>query len=56
MLLELGRVNKRVDLLIEAKAVIQSTHSFYMDAGYPQYNLYFFEKLSEIEQTIKELS
>jgi tetratricopeptide (TPR) repeat protein len=55
VLLELGRVNKRVDLLIEAKAVIQSTHSFYMDAGYPQYNLYFFEKLSEIEQTIKEL-
>jgi hypothetical protein len=53
VLLELGRVTKRVDLLIESKAVIQTTHSFFKDAGYSQYDQYFDEKLSEIEQTIK---
>jgi tetratricopeptide (TPR) repeat protein len=55
-LFELGRVKKSIDLLIEAKAVIQSIYSFFKDAGYSQYDQYFDEKLSEIEQTIKELS
>jgi hypothetical protein len=55
-LFQLGKIEKRIDLLIEAKTVIQATHSFFKDFGYSQYDQYFDEKLLEIEQKIKELS
>ena len=54
-LFELGKIERSLDLLIEAKTTIQLLHSFCRDAGYSQYDEDIDEILSEIERSIKEL-
>jgi hypothetical protein len=54
-LFQLGKIEKSIELLLEAKAVIQSTHSFLKDPGCSRCDQYVDEKLSKIEQIIKEL-
>ena len=52
----LGECEKSIDLLKEAKTSLQSSHSFYLEAGYTQYDGYFGDKLNEIDRFIAELS
>ena len=51
-----GEREKRMDLLNEAKDAIQSSHLFYKEAGYSQYDRYFEARLEEIDRLIKDLS
>ncbi len=51
----LGESAKRIDLLKEAKATIHSSHLFYKEAGYSQYDAYFEARLEEIDRLIEDL-
>jgi tetratricopeptide (TPR) repeat protein len=52
----LGESSNRIDFLKEARAAVHSSHLFYKEAGYSQYDAYFEEKLKEIDRLIEDLS
>jgi len=55
-LLILGRSRSDAKLIGEARKAMQTAWTFYRDAGYPQYDGFFGERMAEIDQALASLN